>query len=218
MSRRCADSPLVLPTRPDLSFEQQFWQAGLLRVAGLDEAGRGALAGPVAAAAVILPPDPCIAERLRGVRDSKQMSPAQREHWAGEIRAAALAWAVGLASCEEIDRINILQATRLAMSRALSALVQPPQALLLDALRLPGCDLPQVDLIKGDNRSLSIAAASVLAKTARDTLLTELECEFPGYGFAAHKGYGTAVHLAAISALGPCPQHRLTFAPLRSVE
>jgi ribonuclease HII len=203
--------PALLPTAPDLSFEQALWAAGVSHVAGIDEAGRGPLAGPVAAGVVILPPHPEIIERLAGVRDSKQMTPHQRQNASARIREVALASAVGFAEASEIDALGILPATRLAAWRALQALAIIPQHLLLDCLFLPDIDLPQTSLIKGDCRSLSIAAASVLAKTARDARLVQLEEQYPGYSFARHKGYGTAVHRAALQRLGPCPQHRRSF-------
>ena len=203
--------------QPDLSLETPLWQAGLLALAGLDEAGRGAWAGPVAAAAVVLPPPgDTLLELLPGVRDSKLMTARQRGLWAGKIHAAAVAWAVGWAACEEIDSLGILPATRLAMQRAVAQLGLPPEHLLIDAVRLPALPLPQTALVRGDQRSLSIAAASVLAKTARDAWMTDLDEQYPGYGFAAHKGYGTARHRRALDKLGPCPQHRLSFAPLRA--
>jgi ribonuclease HII len=213
--------PAELPISPNLTFEQDLWSSGLRYAAGLDEAGRGAWAGPVAAAAVILPVAVLPAanglmERLAGVRDSKQMSPRARAFWAGEIRAAAAGWGIGFASHAEIDALGILAATRLAMQRALETCALAADHLLIDALRLPDIPLPQTALIKGDARSLSIAAASVLAKTARDGLLTALDETYPGYGFARHKGYGTAVHREAIERLGPCPIHRMSFAPLRN--
>ncbi len=203
-----------LPPFPNLTFESPLWQSGLGCVAGLDEAGRGAWAGPVAAAAVILPPDPAVAQSLSGVRDSKLMSPHQRDHWAALIRAQAAAWGVGFATCQEIDSLGILPATRLAMRRALQQLALPPAHLLIDALTLPGLNLPQTALVKGDRRALSIAAASVLAKTARDALMVELENQYPGYHFARHKGYGTRAHHQALNTLGACPQHRRSFAPV----
>lgn len=205
------------PRFPDLNFELALWAAGVESVAGLDEAGRGAWAGPVCAAAVVLPPDPAVAARLRGVRDSKQMTPAARAAWAVEIRAAAADWGVGFASAAEIDAGGILPATRLAMRRALAALAAPPAHLLIDALRLPELAAPQTPLIQGDARSLSIAAASVLAKTARDAHLIALDGLYPGYGFGAHKGYGVSAHRAALARLGPAPVHRRSFAPLRAL-
>lgn len=196
---------------PDLQFEQALWQGGSPQVGGIDEAGRGALAGPVSAAVVILPHDPQIAGLLSGVRDSKQMTPRQRTYWAETIRCQALAWGVGFASAQEIDTLGIVPATRLAAWRAIQSLAQLPQHLLLDYLFLPECDLPQTALVKGDCRSLSIAAASVLAKTARDQQMIELDPQYPSYGLAAHKGYGTPFHLAALQRQGPSPIHRLTF-------
>lgn len=198
---------------PDLAFETPYWQANLLP-AGLDEAGRGAWAGPVAAAAVILPPEAAILQALCGVRDSKLMTARQRYAWRSQIIAAALAWGVGFAAPEEIDALGIVPATRLAMQRALEQLDFPPQALLVDALKLPAIPLPQQALIKGDRRCLSIAAASVLAKTARDDLMTGLDVIYPGYGFARHKGYGTKVHRAALAALGVSAVHRRSYAPV----
>ncbi len=202
---------------PDLNYELPLWSAGIPNLAGLDEAGRGAWAGPVSAAAVILPQDADLCIRLRGVRDSKQMTPRQRFAWAVKIRAIALAWGVGFASHTEIDAMGILPATRLAMQRALAQLALPPQHLLLDAVRLPAVALPQTVLIKGDVHSLSIASASVLAKTARDELLIAWEQEYPGYGFARHKGYGTAAHRLALQLKGPCSLHRFSFAPIRNL-
>lgn len=192
-------------------------EQGHLAVAGLDEVGRGCLAGPVVAAAVILPLDDAIEGDLAGVRDSKQLSATRREQLAVMIRARACAWAVGSADVATIDAHNILNATRLAMHDALRQLDPAPTALLLDAIRLPAVPLPQTPLIKGDQRSFSIAAASILAKVARDTLMVDLERVFPGYGFAQHKGYGTASHLAALRQLGPCPAHRRSFAPVRAL-
>lgn len=203
--------PGLLPPNPDLSFENELWEQGRFPVAGLDEAGRGALVGPVAAAAVVLPADPRLAEALLGVRDSKQMTPSDREYWAVRIKVEALAWGVGYAWPAEIDALGIVPATRLAMVRALEHLLTSPRHLLIDFLSLPECALPQTALVKGDARSLSIAAASVLAKTARDALLCALDLQYPGYGFAGHKGYATRAHYAALERLGPCAQHRFSF-------
>ena len=219
--------PADIPVMPDLRYESALWASGLARVAGLDEAGRGAWAGPVSAGAVILPSLPEITKQLNRVRDSKQMSPAERAFWAVEIRVRAFAWGVGMASNEEIDTLGIVPATRLAMRRAIQSistfdpithLCSAPQHLLIDALRLPDIDLPQTSLIKGDARSLSIAAASVLAKTARDALMVEFGQEYPRYGFARHKGYGTAAHQTALEQAGPCPIHRFSFAPLKQIK
>lgn len=200
---------------PTLRYERRLWQQGVLYVAGADEAGRGALAGPVYAAAVILPSS--IERQLKGVRDSKQMTAAEREALAPRIRYYALAWAVASASVEEIEEINILQASHLATRRALLALSTAPQHLLLDAVRLTAMDLPQTSLVGGDARCLSISAASVLAKTERDAELCRLDALFPQYGFAEHKGYATSAHRQAIAVHGPCLHHRRSFAPMRAL-
>jgi len=202
-------------TSPTLDYEQALWRQGFTRLAGIDEAGRGAWAGPVAAAAVVLPVDLTLLESLRGVRDSKQMTARQRSLWAERIRSAALGWGVGMATCTEIDALGIAPATRLAMQRAMAALPLPPEHLLIDAVKLREVEIPQTVLVRGDSQVLSIAAASVLAKTARDALMIEMESQFPGYGFAHHKGYGTSAHRQALQTLFPCPQHRMSFAPLR---
>jgi ribonuclease HII len=207
--------PAQIPPAPNLDFESALWQQHIPLAAGLDEAGRGAWAGPVAAAAVILPADPGIEIKLKGVRDSKELTPVQREELAEKIRTHALSYATGLSSAGEIDALGILPATRLAMQRAISRLAEHPDHLLIDALFLPDVEIPQTSLIKGDQRSLSIAAASILAKTTRDALMREFDHEYPLYRFARHKGYGTAVHRAAIEKHGPCPIHRMSFAPLK---
>ncbi len=197
---------------PDLSFEERLWRSGLRLIAGLDEAGRGALAGPVAVGAVILPDDPRRLSTLSGVRDSKQMTPPARESAAACIREMALAWGVGLASADEIDSQGIVHATRLAALRALEALPLFPDYLLTDfRLELPQLDVAQSSLVRGDASCLSIAAASVLAKTARDALMRELDSHYPGYGLGRHKGYGTSAHRLALRHLGYSPVHRKTF-------
>ena len=204
----------LLPSKPTLEFEKPLWESGCKHIAGIDEAGRGPLAGPVAAAAVILPADPSIGLLLEGVRDSKQMTPRQREYWSDRLKEFAVCYGIGFASAEEIDAAGILPATHLAVMRALAELHVPPDHLLLDYLTLPGYSTPQTSLVKGDVRCLSIASASVLAKTARDQLLCKLDRQYPGYGFSRHKGYGTPEHLQALQRLGPCPIHRLTFHPI----
>lgn len=204
----------LIPDKPAISFEQALWVGGLHFIAGIDEAGRGALAGPVVAGAVILPWDADVVHDLHGVRDSKQMTAAQRTLWAHSIRQVALAWGVGYATAAEIDAIGILPATRLAASRAIEALGQPVQYLLLDYLLLPEFPGGQTSLVKGDRRSLSIAAASVLAKTDRDQMMVALDEQYPAYCFRQHKGYGTAYHLAALKRMGPSPVHRCTFRPV----
>jgi ribonuclease HII len=201
----------LLPPEPDLSFELNLWKAGIIGVAGIDEAGRGALAGPVTASAVILPQKEGLSRLLKGVRDSKQMTPHEREVARDLILQNAESWGVGFATSDEIDQVGIVPATRLAAWRALECLSIPPAHLLLDYLFLPEVTIPQTALIKGDCRSLSITAASVLAKTSRDALMRELDITYPGYGFAAHKGYGTRPHREAIHKLGPSPVHRLCF-------
>jgi len=177
----------------------------------VDEAGRGALAGPVSAGAVVLPVGADTANKLRGVRDSKQMTPAARERWAAEIRSTAITFGIGFADNREIDELGIVPATRLAVQRAVARFAMPPQHLLVDFLEIPELDVPQTPLIKGDMRSLSVAAASVLAKVARDEEMCRLHSMYPDYGFAAHKGYGTRAHRDAMAALGLSPFHRTSF-------
>jgi len=202
---------------PTLDAEARFWARGIQRVAGLDEAGRGAWAGPVVAAAVILPRGDGVSAALDGVRDSKQMSPAARERLAARIFDVALAVGVGRGEQQEIDALGIVPATRLAMQRALAALAVAPEALVIDALRLPGVNLPQDVFPYADARSLSVAAASIIAKVTRDHWMADVaEADFPGYGFAQHKGYGTKQHQEALVRLGICPLHRLTFRPVTS--
>jgi len=205
----------LLPERPNLEFEHVLWKKGFRFVAGVDEAGRGALAGPVAVGAVVLPCDVAdLLEQLDGVRDSKVMNPSDRAYWAEVVKEVAVAWRVGFASSDEIDQLGILPATCLAAERAIASLQCSLEHLLVDYINLPDVDLPQTPLIKGDARSLSIAAASILAKTNRDALLVELDETYPGYLFAKNKGYGTPEHRHAIDRLGPCDQHRKTFSPI----
>ena len=179
-------------------------------VAGVDEAGRGPLAGPVVAAAVILDDQRPIA----GLVDSKKLSPARREALFDEIRAHALCFSIAEASVEEIDRLNILQATLLAMRRAVQGLRLKPVMVLVDGNRLPVLDVPAEAIVKGDARVQAISAASILAKVHRDRWCAQLHERYPQYGFAGHKGYGTAAHMAALRAHGACPEHRRTFAPV----
>lgn len=181
-------------------------------ICGVDEAGRGPLAGPVVAAAVILPPN----TPLSGLNDSKKLSPRRRERLAAEIRATALAWAVAEASAAEIDEWNILRSTLRAMARAVAALPVMPDEVLVDGNQAPALEVPVRTIIGGDALEPAIMAASILAKTHRDARLVALEARHPGYGFARHKGYGTAAHLAALARLGPCPEHRRSFAPVRA--
>lgn len=205
-----------IPSSPNLAFEQDLVLKGKVSIAGLDEAGRGAWAGPVCAAAVVLPIGDRILEQLKGVRDSKQMNAKQRAFWALQIKELSTCWGVAFADHVEIDQIGIVGATRLAMKRALSQLAPQPQYLLIDALRLSDINVEQASLIKGDQRSLSIAAASVLAKTTRDAWMIEIANSVPGYGFNQHKGYGTHMHQMKLEALGPSPIHRMSFKPLQN--
>lgn len=188
-------------------FERQAWSAGRRRVAGVDEAGRGPLAGPVVAAAVVLAAN----RRIKGLQDSKLLTPAQRETLLSAIEEEAEAIGVGIIEAETIDRINILEATRRAMMEAISKLPASPDLVLIDAVRLPQLTIEQQPIIKGDQRSATIAAASIVAKVTRDRLMVEYDQRFPEYGFARHKGYATQEHLLAIDRFGPCPIHRRTF-------
>ncbi|MBQ6240100.1 MAG: ribonuclease HII [Firmicutes bacterium] len=189
--------------------ENRLREQGYTLICGVDEVGRGPLAGPVMAGAVILPPDTELV--IPGVDDSKKVSAKKRAELYDVIREKAIAWAVGAADVETIDRINILQATMLAMRRAIAQLTLQPDALLIDALTLHDISIPQQPIVHGDARSVSIAAASILAKVTRDTLMEELDELYPQYGFRDNKGYGTAAHIAAIREYGPCPIHRRTF-------
>lgn len=189
------------------SFERDARSKGYTLIAGLDEAGRGPLMGPVVASAVILP-DNCVIE---GLNDSKKLSEQKREDLFGIIEQKAIAIGVGMASHEEIDEINILNATKLAMERAIEDMKENPDYLLIDAVQLTDISIEQESLIKGDARSLSIAAASVIAKVTRDRIVSDLAKEYPGYGFEQHKGYGTSAHYDAIKKLGVSPVHRRSF-------
>ena len=200
---------------PSLELEKPLWKRGVLYIAGLDEAGRGSWAGPVSAAAVILPDHENILKTLEGVRDSKRMTIHQRGIWAEKIKENALSWGVGFASNQEIDEIGIVPATRLAMQRALDQLEPQPQFLLIDALRLNEIEIEQASYKKGDAICLSIAAASVIAKTERDALMIEASRKHPEYFFERHKGYGTKAHQKALREKGPCDIHRKSFAPVR---
>ncbi|EGV28748.1 Ribonuclease H [Thiorhodococcus drewsii AZ1] len=182
-------------------------------IAGVDEAGRGPLAGPVAAAAVILDPT----RPIPGIDDSKRLTAARRERLESAIREGALAYAVAWASVEEIDRLNILNATFLAMRRAVESLSVRPARVLVDGNRCPDWEIESQAIVGGDGTVASIGAASILAKVARDRLLVQLDQDFPGYGFAVHKGYPTRVHLEALRRLGPCPHHRRSFGPVRAL-
>ncbi len=205
-----------------LAFERQLWQQGLRVVAGVDEAGRGPLAGPVVAAAVILPAawaDGGFPADLRDLNDSKQLTATQRETFFARLTACPEIQH-GIASVEpaEIDRVNILRATHQAMAAALAGLASSPEHVLVDGLPVAGLRWPQTALVKGDSRSYSIAAASVLAKVTRDRQMLEYDRVYPAYGFARHKGYPTPEHLAALRRHGPSPIHRHSFAPVRAEQ
>ena len=186
---------------------------GPLGLCGVDEAGRGPLAGPVTAAAVMLDPE----RPIDGLRDSKKLSAAARERLADEIRKRAVAWCVAEASVEEIDQLNILHATLLAMQRAVAGLGRAPDDVWVDGNRCPNWSWRSQAVVKGDDKVAAIAAASILAKTSRDQFMCRLHDDYPAYGFAQHMGYGTAAHLAALKAHGACPQHRRSFGPVKLV-
>ena len=196
-----------------LRYETRLWARGVTLVAGVDEAGMAPLAGPVVAAACILPRD----YRPRGVDDSKQLDAAERERLAADIKENAVAWAVGQAEVGEIDRLNIYWAGILSLRRAVLGLEPRPEHLLIDARRIRDLDIPQDGIVHGDALSLTIAAASILAKTTRDALMARMDEEHPGYGFARHKGYPTPDHVAALRERGACPIHRRSFGPVRDV-
>jgi len=197
----------VSPSAAPYRFEAQAWRTGLTRVAGVDEAGRGPLAGPVVAAAVVIAPD----RRVRGVADSKVLPSERREELFALIHERAVAVGVGIVDHLTIDRINILEATRVAMVQALAALVVVPELVITDYVALRTLTCPQRNLVDGDARCASVAAASIVAKVTRDRLMREIDVEFPVYGFAKHKGYATAEHIAAIDRHGLCPLHRRSF-------
>lgn len=201
---------------PDLQEEMALYTEGYRYIAGLDEAGRGSWAGPVVASAVILSLDRTdLSRQLEGVRDSKQLTPRQRERLYGIIRSAALAVGVGSVPPDVIDELGIVSATRQAMGLAIVQLDPPPDFLLIDFLNLPGLSIPQKSIASGDALALSIAAASIVAKVTRDRLMVKWGARYPEYGFARHKGYGTRRHREALVRLGPCPIHRLSYAPMK---
>ena len=202
-----------------LEFERQLWQAGCIRVAGVDEAGRGPLAGPVLAAAVVLDADLAAAEldgAFKGLTDSKKLSPARRTAFHDLLRSSPhVTVGVGRADRAEIDGLNILRATHLAMARAVADLPALPEHVLVDGRAVSGLPCASTAIVGGDGRSLSIAAGSVVAKVVRDTLMESLDVRYPQYGFAKHKGYGSRAHVQALFEHGPCPEHRLSFRPVR---
>lgn len=207
---------MTIPILPSFSEEEKMADRGYRLVAGIDEAGRGPLAGPVVAAAVILPlgmDTPWLAE----VRDSKLLSPAKRESLFHRIRETAVACATGASDSEIIDRVGIVTATRRAMKMALDRLSPPAESLIIDYMSLPEVTLPQKGITNGDRLCLSIACASIVAKVIRDRMMLELDRTYPGYGLSRHKGYGTREHMACLRRLGPCPVHRRSFKPVREI-
>ncbi len=196
-----------------LKYERQLYKSGIKLIAGVDEAGRGPISGPVVAGAVIFPPG----LRVDGVKDSKLLSPKKREKLFDEICKAAEAVGVGIVSEKIIDRVNILQAAYLAMRKAIEGLSVRPEYLLVDGWKLPGVDIPQLAIIGGDNLSMSIASGSIIAKVTRDRIVTRQDKLFPQYGFAAHKGYPTKKHIEALRKYGPCKFHRRSFKPVRAL-
>ncbi len=199
-----------MASHPSLRYERKLWRAGLLTVAGLDEAGVGPMAGPVVAAAVIFQPEAFI----RGVNDSKQLKAEERERFFGRIQEQALAIGIGMASHGEVDELNIFWATMLASRRAVLSLLRKPDHVLVDGRLIPELKLPQTRIVGGDRKSFCIAAASIIAKVTRDRMMIEYDGQFPGYGFAQHKGYCTPEHFAVLERLGPSPLHRRSFAPV----
>lgn len=208
MARKLSEKKLQAEReRLELMQEYENQYAACAYICGIDEAGRGPLAGPVVAGAAILPKD-C---EILFLNDSKKLSEKRRDELFLEIKEKCITWGVGIVGSERIDEINILQATYEAMRQAISKLSVEPELLLNDAVTIPGITIGQVSIIKGDAKSVSIAAASILAKVTRDQMMVQYDQLFPGYGFAKHKGYGTAAHIAAIKELGACPIHRSTF-------
>lgn len=202
---------------PAFELEQELAAQGYAAIAGVDEVGRGCLCGPVVAAAVILPTDPNLYlpdGPLYGIRDSKQVPPIERVELDQVIRRHARAVGTGIMPPDLIDHMNIYHATRMAMMDALAELSLQPDYILLDAMKLPKVSQPQQSIIRGDAICTSIAAASIVAKVLRDSMMERMDLEFPGYGLAQHKGYATAQHIRALAELGPCPQHRRSFAPV----
>jgi len=202
---------------PGFTWEVELWKVGYETVGGIDEAGRGSWAGPVYAAVVVFSPEDIPTELIGHVRDSKQLSSGQRQKLAGAIKKASLDWGIGHATNHEIDALGIVPATRLAAKRAIMRLVRPPDFLMLDYLILEDLTMPQVALVRGDQQVLSIAAASILAKTGRDDHMNQLDTLYPAYSFETNKGYGTAAHQRALRRVGICPIHRMSFKPVLAI-
>ncbi|HLJ68702.1 MAG TPA: ribonuclease HII [Chloroflexota bacterium] len=206
------------PSPPPLDLEYALYAQGCRTIAGVDEVGRGSLAGPLVAAAIILPvDDPTLTQRLGAVRDSKQLSPGQRTEAFRTIREVAVAIGIGWAAHHVVDRRGLTAANRQALESAVRRLSPAPEAVLIDHFTLDGLELPQVSMPKGEARSLSIAAASIVAKVVRDRWMCRCDRRFPSYGFASHKGYGTRLHIDRLRAFGPSPLHRRSFQPVSGV-
>lgn len=195
-------------------YEEEAFSSGYELIGGVDEVGRGPLAGPVVAAIVILPKG----TKIQGINDSKKLSPHQRERLCKTIANISIDWGIGIVDERKIDEINILQATYIAMGRAVQSLKTKPHFLLVDGRKIPHLDIPQKPIIKGDQLSISIASASILAKVVRDRMMIEYDKEFPQYGFAKHKGYGTTLHIESIKKYGICKIHRRSFEPIKSMR
>ncbi len=199
--------------RPTFLEEQKLWNSGYKFIAGLDEVGRGTIAGPVVTGIVVLP-ETLSGEWVSHINDSKRMTPKRRQYVLGHLQDSAIALQTGISSVEEVDQLGIVEAVQLAMKRSVCSIPITPQFLLMDAFELNGIDIPQKAIVKGDSLSMSIAAASILAKETRDSLMVGLHEKFPEYGFDSHKGYGTKKHIEALKLYGPCPLHRKTFRPV----
>lgn len=199
--------------RPTFLEEQKLWNSGYKFIAGLDEVGRGTIAGPVVTGIVVLP-ESLSGEWVSHINDSKRMTPKRRQYVLGHLQDSAIALQTGISSVEEVDQLGIVEAVQLAMKRSVCSIQITPQFLLMDAFELNGIDIPQKAIVKGDTLSMSIAAASILAKETRDSLMVGLHEKFPQYGFDSHKGYGTKKHIEALKLYGPCPLHRKTFRPV----
>lgn len=207
-------SPVNVMRQPTFRLEEEYHKQGLRRVAGVDEAGAGAWAGPVVAGAAVVP----LSSRLAGIRDSKLLTPAAREQLFGQFAERGVRFAVGVGTVDEINSLGIRAANLLALRRAVEALTEPPDAVIVDWYTIPGLALPQTSLAKADRLVKSVAAASIVAKVTRDRMMAEMDVRYPGYGFAGHKGYGTKTHHEALARLGPCREHRLYFRPVQELR
>ena len=205
------EQKLLFDTKWELPVENDLFARGYKLIAGADEVGRGALAGPLVTAAVILDPS----HSIKGIKDSKKLSPKKREELADKIRKRAIAWSIDIISNEEVDNFNVLEATKISMRRSIKKLAHTPDLVLIDAIKLSGLDIEALSLVKGDQLSLNIGAASIIAKVFRDDLMCKFAKNYPAYGFDKNKGYGTREHLEALRNVGPCPVHRFSFKPIK---